>query len=178
VDADRNAVAMTTTINFPFGSKLLSPSTGIILNNEMDDFAIPSFVPPGHLPPPPQNFVAPDKRPLSSMSPTIVLQNGQLRAVLGGSGGQMIITAVVQVLMNHFMKKISPFYSISAARVHHQVFPLISPGESVILMGGAIRIPFLISHMPSDHLYGKTTLSPYGEHFLSASLICDWCVDL
>jgi gamma-glutamyltranspeptidase len=74
VDADRNAVAMTTTINFPFGSKLLSPSTGIILNNEMDDFAIPSFVPPGHLPPPPQNFVAPDKRPLSSMSPTIVLQ--------------------------------------------------------------------------------------------------------
>jgi hypothetical protein len=69
------------------------------------------------------------------------------------------------------MKKISPFYSISAARVHHQVFPLVSPGESVILMGGAIRIPFLISHMPSDHLKGKTTLSPYGQRFLRALFV-------
>jgi len=71
---NRNAVAMTTTVNFPFGALILSPSTGVILNNEMDDFAIPTLSPPGYLPPPPQNFIRPGKRPLSSMTPTIVLK--------------------------------------------------------------------------------------------------------
>ena len=65
---------MTTTINYPFGAKVLSPSTGIVLNNEMDDFSMPGVPPPGLLPPAPQNFVRPGKRPLSSMAPTIVLK--------------------------------------------------------------------------------------------------------
>jgi gamma-glutamyltranspeptidase len=65
---------MTTTVNYPFGAKVLSPSTGIVLNNEMDDFSIPGVPPPGFLPPAPQNFVRPGKRPLSSMTPTIVLK--------------------------------------------------------------------------------------------------------
>lgn len=74
VDADRNAVSMTTTVNYPFGAKVLSPSTGIIVNNEMDDFSTPTEISPDHLPPSPTNFIEPNKRPLSSMTPIIVLK--------------------------------------------------------------------------------------------------------
>ena len=76
IDRERNAVSMTSTINGYFGAVMLSPSTGIVLNNEMDDFSVPAKsrgdvnVPP----PAPANFIRPGKRPLSSMSPTIVLK--------------------------------------------------------------------------------------------------------
>ena len=72
VDADRNALSMTTSVNWVFGAGLLSPSTGIVLNNEMDDFSIPTYVSPEKLPPAPSNFIQPNKRPLSSMTPIIV----------------------------------------------------------------------------------------------------------
>lgn len=74
VDADRNAVSLTSTVNWSFGAKVLSPSTGIVLNNEMDDFCTPTEVTPDHLPPAPANFIEPGKRPLSSMTPIIVLK--------------------------------------------------------------------------------------------------------
>lgn len=72
VDKDRNAVSMTTTVNYAFGAGVLSPSTGIVLNNEMDDFSIPAETTPDSLPPAPANFIRPNKRPLSSMTPIIV----------------------------------------------------------------------------------------------------------
>lgn len=65
---------MTTTVNYPFGGGVLSPSTGIILNNEMDDFSTPTEVPTDGLPPAPANFIRPNKRPLSSMTPIIILK--------------------------------------------------------------------------------------------------------
>ena len=101
VDANRNAVAMTSTINTGFGSKVVSPSTGILLNNEMDDFSSPG-VPNGYgLAPSEANYIAPGKRPLSSMSPTIVLdKSGAVFAVAGASGGPRIITSTAQVLLN------------------------------------------------------------------------------
>uniref|UniRef100_A0A7N2LXC8 Gamma-glutamyl transferase n=1 Tax=Quercus lobata TaxID=97700 RepID=A0A7N2LXC8_QUELO len=74
VDRERNAVAMTTTVNSYFGSLILSPSTGIVLNNEMADFSIPTNVSADIPPPAPANFICPGKRPLSAMSPTIVLK--------------------------------------------------------------------------------------------------------
>uniref|UniRef100_A0A0E0BX70 Glutathione hydrolase n=1 Tax=Oryza meridionalis TaxID=40149 RepID=A0A0E0BX70_9ORYZ len=74
VDGDRNAVAMTTTVNSYFGAHVLSPSTGIVVNNEMDDFSVPAERTPDHLPPAPANFIAPGKRPISSMTPTIILK--------------------------------------------------------------------------------------------------------
>lgn len=74
VDAERNAVSMTTTVNFSFGAKVLSPATGIVLNNEMDDFSTPTEISNDHLPPSPSNFIEPNKRPLSSMTPIIVLK--------------------------------------------------------------------------------------------------------
>ena len=74
VDHERNAVSMTATVNSYFGSLFLSPSTGMVLNNEMDDFSIPRNVSADQPPPAPANFIHPGKRPLSSMSPTIVLK--------------------------------------------------------------------------------------------------------
>ncbi|KAK7335003.1 hypothetical protein VNO80_26772 [Phaseolus coccineus] len=82
---------MTTTVNACFGSKILSPSTGIVLNNEMDDFSMPRNVSKDVPPPAPANFIVPGKRPLSSMSPTIALKDGKLKAVVGASGGAYII---------------------------------------------------------------------------------------
>lgn len=74
VDSDRNAVSMTSTVNAYFGAKYLSPSTGIVLNNEMDDFSIPEKRSENVPPPAPANFIRPGKRPLSSMTPTIFLK--------------------------------------------------------------------------------------------------------
>ena len=74
VDSERNAVSMTSTVNAYFGSLILSPRTGILLNNEMDDFSMPANASENSPPPAPANFVSPLKRPLSSMTPTIVVK--------------------------------------------------------------------------------------------------------
>ncbi|EPS70272.1 hypothetical protein M569_04488, partial [Genlisea aurea] len=121
VDGDRNAVSMTTTVNYAFGGGVLSPSTGILLNNEMDDFSTPTDVSPDKLPPAPANFISPKKRPLSSMTPVIVLKkDGELAGVIGGSGGLNIIPAVVQVFINHFLLGMQPRAAVESARVYHK----------------------------------------------------------
>ncbi|KAL5555907.1 hypothetical protein UlMin_038143 [Ulmus minor] len=123
VDDQGNAVSMTTTVNSYFGSQILSPSTGIVLNNEMDDFSIPMNVSTGVLPPAPANFIRPGKRPLSSMSPTIVLKDKQLKAVVGASGGGYIFAATGEVLLNYFAIGKSPFSSVMTPRIYHQLIP-------------------------------------------------------
>jgi len=72
VDADRNAVSLTSTVNYHFGAGFRSTSTGILVNNEMDDFSAPTEISPDKLPPAPSNFIQPNKRPLSSMTPLII----------------------------------------------------------------------------------------------------------
>ena len=72
VDADRNAISMTTSVNYHFGAGVRSTSTGIVINNEMDDFSTPTDISPDKLPPAPPNFIEPNKRPLSSMTPIII----------------------------------------------------------------------------------------------------------
>ncbi|XP_065849311.1 glutathione hydrolase 3 [Euphorbia lathyris] len=123
VDAQRNAVSMTTTINYGFGAGLLSPSTGIVLNNEMGDFSAPTENTPDMLPPAPANYIEPKKRPLSSMMPIIVTKDNQVVGVLGGSGGMRIIPAVVQVFINHFVLGMEPLTAVQRARVYHQLIP-------------------------------------------------------
>jgi len=136
VDSERNAVSMTTTVNYPFGALMLSPSTGIVLNNEMDDFSTPTEISPDMLPPAPANFIRPNKRPLSSMSPTIVLKGGQLAGVLGGSGGLKIIPAVVQVFLNHFINEMDPLVAVTAPRVYHRLIPNIVTYENWTVLDG------------------------------------------
>ncbi|KAL5214522.1 hypothetical protein ABZP36_003674 [Zizania latifolia] len=130
VDSERNAVSMTTTVNSYFGSLILSPSTGILLNNEMDDFSIPANTSANSPPPAPANFVSPLKRPLSSMTPTIILKDGKLKAAVGASGGSMIPAGTMEVLLNHFAKNMDPLSSVMAPRVYHQLIPNVVQYEN------------------------------------------------
>ncbi|CAG7873395.1 unnamed protein product [Brassica rapa] len=125
IDHERNCVSMTSTINAFFGALMLSPSTGIVLNNEMDDFSIPlkSFNDSDKPPPAPANFIRPGKRPLSSMTPTIVLKNGKVKAAVGASGGMYIIAGTTEVFLNHFLLNMDPLSSVVAPRIYHQLIP-------------------------------------------------------
>ncbi|CAK9148554.1 unnamed protein product [Ilex paraguariensis] len=136
VDANRNAVSLTTTINYGFGAGLLSPSTGIVLNNEMDDFSTPTEISPDKLPPAPANFIRPNKRPLSSMTPIIVLKDNELVGVVGGSGGLYIIPAVIQVFLNHFVLGMEPLAAVQSARVYHKLIPNVVLYENWTVIDG------------------------------------------
>ncbi|GAQ91012.1 gamma-glutamyltranspeptidase [Klebsormidium nitens] len=138
VDSERNAVALTTTINTGFGSKVVSPSTGIILNNEMDDFSIPDTRNSFGLAPSEANFIRPGKRPLSSMSPTIVVHNGVVRMVAGASGGPRIITGTAQVLLNFLAGGKDPLAAVVAPRIHHQLIPDEIAYETLDLINGQL----------------------------------------
>ena len=154
VDASRNAVAMTSTINTGFGSKVVSPSTGILLNNEMDDFSSPG-VPNGYgLAPSEANYIAPGKRPLSSMSPTIVLDDrtGAIFAVAGASGGPRIITSTAQVLLNVLARGLDPLTAVNRPRLHHQLIPHKVFAENQIALGdGTLR------RLPSEEVAALRT---------------------
>jgi len=124
VDAEGNAVALTTTVNLGFGARLLAGATGIVLNDQMDDFAMQPGVPNGFgLIGSAQNAVAPGKRPLSSMTPVIVLDRDGVRLVAGAAGGPTIITATAQVLLNVLDFGMDAQAAIAAPRIHDQWFP-------------------------------------------------------
>lgn len=136
VDADRNAVSMTTTVNYPFGGGILSPTTGIVLNNEMGDFSAPTEISPDSLPPSPTNFISPNKRPLSSMTPVIIVKGDQLVGVIGGSGGVYIIPAVIQVFLNHFILGMEPLDAVQSPRVYHKLIPNVVYYENWTVIDG------------------------------------------
>lgn len=124
VDKDGNAVANTYTINFSYGAGLVAEGTGILLNNEMDDFSAKPGVPNAYgLIGGDANAVEPGKRPLSSMSPTIVLKDGKPVIVTGSPGGSRIITTVLQVIMNVVDHGMNVAEASAAPRVHHQWLP-------------------------------------------------------
>ncbi len=123
-DADNNWVACTATVNTSFGSKVVIPGTGVVLNNEMDDFsAQPGVANYFGLVGAEANAIAPGKRPLSSMSPTLVLRDGQPILSLGAAGGPKIITAVLLELVCLLDLGFSPEAALAAPRFHHQWSP-------------------------------------------------------
>lgn len=123
VDKDGMMVSATETINTSFGSLVYLPVLGFMLNNEMDDFSSPSGANVYGLRQSDKNLPEPGKRPLSSMSPTIVEHDGVPVLALGASGGPRIISAVVQVLLNILWNEDEPIDSLRRARVHHQWLP-------------------------------------------------------
>ncbi len=124
VDKDGNAVANTYTINFSYGTGLVAAGTGILLNNEMDDFSAKPGVPNAYgLIGGEANAVAPGKRPLSSMSPTLVFKEGEPFLVTGSPGGSRIITTTLQVIMNVVDHGMNIAEATYATRVHHQWLP-------------------------------------------------------
>jgi len=124
VDADGMAVACTETINLRFGSRVVVPGFGFCLNNEMDDFTTdPDAANAFGLVQSARNLPEPGKRPLSSMSPTIVLRDGEVVLVAGASGGPRIINGTLQVLLHALLFNAPAAEAVSASRVHHQWSP-------------------------------------------------------
>jgi gamma-glutamyltranspeptidase/glutathione hydrolase len=129
VDEAGNVVANTYTLNFNFGLGLVAEGTGILLNNELDDFAAKAGAPNAFgLIGGAANAPGPGKRPLSSMSPTIVFKDTKPVLVTGAPGGSRIITTVLQVIMNTIDGHMSIGDAVSAPRLHHQW----SPDEAVV----------------------------------------------
>ncbi len=158
VDKDGNAVSVTYTLNDWFGAKVTAANTGVLLNNEMDDFTIKVGVPNIYgLVQGEANAIAPGKRPLSSMSPTIVSRNGKPVIVVGTPGGSRIITAVTHVLLNLIDYGMNVQEAVDAPRFHQQWLPdltnvdtfAISPDTRKILegMGHTLGAP-----QPANHL--------------------------
>jgi gamma-glutamyltranspeptidase/glutathione hydrolase len=124
VDSEGNAVAVTTTLNDSFGSHVTAGSLGFLLNDEMDDFAVKLGAPNMFgLIQGPANAIAPGKRPLSAMTPTIVLENGKLRYVLGSPGGARIITTVANIFLSASECGLNIQQAVDAPRFHHQYLP-------------------------------------------------------
>ncbi|MEP0918942.1 gamma-glutamyltransferase [Leptolyngbya sp. DQ-M1] len=124
VDRDRNAVSLTFTINLGFGAGIVAKGTGIVLNNEMDDFAIAPNTPNAFgLVGGQANAIAPRKTPLSSMTPTIVTENGKLKMAVGAPGGSTIITTVLQTILNVLVYDMDVRRAIATPRIHHQWQP-------------------------------------------------------
>ncbi|MBD1841975.1 gamma-glutamyltransferase [Cyanobacteria bacterium FACHB-63] len=124
VDRDRNAVSLTFTINLGFGAGIVAKGTGIVLNNEMDDFAIAPNTPNAFgLVGGQANAIAPRKTPLSSMTPTIITENGKLKMAVGAPGGSTIITTVLQTILNVLVYDMDARRAIATPRIHHQWQP-------------------------------------------------------
>jgi gamma-glutamyltranspeptidase/glutathione hydrolase len=124
VDPKGNAVAVTTTLNGSYGNGILVSGAGFLLNNEMDDFSVKAGVPNmfglvgGEA-----NEIRPGKRMLSSMTPTIVVKNGNLFMIVGSPGGSTIITSVYQTIVNVIDFKMTIAEAVAAGRFHHQWLP-------------------------------------------------------
>ena len=124
VDTEGNAVSVTTTLNDSFGSRVTAEGLGFLLNDEMDDFAAKQGVPNAYgLIQGPANAIGPGKRPLSAMTPTIVLKDGKLFLVLGSPGGPTIITTVANILIGVIDFSLDIQEAVNAPRFHNQWLP-------------------------------------------------------
>ena len=124
VDAKRNAVSMTYTLEYGYGSRIVVPGAGFLLNNEMGDFnAAPDLTDDRGLVGTPANLAKPGKRMLSSMAPTIIAKDGQLFMVTGTPGGRTIINTVLMTILNVIDFGMNAQEAVDAGRMHHQWLP-------------------------------------------------------
>lgn len=123
VDDKGGAISMTTTVNLLFGSMVYDRDTGVVLNDQMDDFSMPNYSNSFNLTPSTLNFIEPFKRPLSLMSPTIIKKDGEIDFLVGAAGGSRIVTAVLQAIVRNIFHKLPLLETISYPRIHHQLIP-------------------------------------------------------
>ena len=142
IDDEGNAISATTTLNGAYGSKLYSDELGFFFNNEMDDFSAKPGIPNMFgLIGAEANSIAPEKRMLSSMTPTIVEKDGKLYMVVGTPGGSTIITAVAQTILNVYEFDLSMQEAVNAPRFHHQWLPdMVMFEEEGFFRRGEIRV--------------------------------------
>ncbi len=158
VDAAGNAVALTYTLNDWFGAKVTAAGTGVLLNNEMDDFTVKTGVPNTYgLVQGEANAIAPGKRPLSSMAPTIVTRAGQPLLVLGTPGGSRIITAILHTIVNVVDYGMTVQEAVDAPRFHQQWLPEATNVENFALSPDTRKLLEAMGHkfgppQPANHL--------------------------
>lgn len=154
VDPEGNAVAVTTTLNDSFGSRVTSGKLGFVLNDEMDDFTSKPGVPNGYgLIQGEANAIAPGKRPLSAMTPTIVTKDGKLFLVLGSPGGPRIITTVANILMGVVDYGLDIQQAVNAPRFHHQWEPDVISMEKVGISPDTIKLLQARGHQVREEGY-------------------------
>jgi gamma-glutamyltranspeptidase/glutathione hydrolase len=172
-DAEGNWVACTATVNTSFGSKVVIPGTGVVMNNQMDDFsAQPGVANYFGLVGAEANAVAPGKRPLSSMSPTIVMKNGRPIIALGAAGGPTIISQVVLELVDMLDLGMTPTQAVSAPRIHHQWSPdeLVVEGTLPRELQDALEAHgHKLKHLSSMGVSQIVARAPDGRGFLGAA---------
>ena len=158
IDKNGNAVSVTTTLNGWFGARVTAAGTGVLLNNEMDDFTVKLGVPNSFgLVQGEANAIAPGKRPLSSMSPTIVNRHGKPVMVLGSPGGSHIITAVLHTILNVIDYGMNIQEAVDAPRFHQQWLPEVTTVENFALSPDTAKILAdmghkLIAAQPRNHI--------------------------
>lgn len=166
IDAQGNAVSLTYTLNDWFGNRIVAGSTGVLMNNEMDDFTVKVGVPnlfglvQGEA-----NAIAPGKTPLSSMSPTIVTKDGQPVLIVGTPGGSRIISVVVQVILNMVDHGMNVQEAVDAPRIHHQWLPDLTNVERFALSADTRRLLEAMGHklgnpQPANHAAAITVGAP------------------
>ena len=162
IDAEGNAAAVTYTINGIFGAGVIAPGTGFFLNDEMDDFTIKPGVPNLFgLVQGAANSIAPGKRPLSSMAPTLVTKDGHIVLALGSPGGSRIITIVLETALNVIDYAMQPQEAVDAPRIHHQWLPDEVFAEPFALSPDTVK---LLQAMG----YKVTTQTPWGAAEVAA----------
>ncbi|MYF00810.1 MAG: gamma-glutamyltransferase [Gammaproteobacteria bacterium] len=147
VDKDGNMVSLTYTLEFGYGSAIVVDGGGYLLNNEMGDFnAVPGVTDANGLIGTPPNLIRPGKRPLSSMTPTIVAQDGQPVFAVGSPGGKTIINTVLQLILNIVDHDYNIAESVEAPRIHHQWLPDVTSMEPNALSADTIRLYEAMGH--------------------------------
>jgi len=174
VDDEGNAVSVTTTLNDAFGSRVTAEGLGVVLNDEMDDFSSKPGVPNMYgLIQGPANAIGPGKRPLSAMTPTIVLKDGKLFLVLGSPGGPTIITTVANILMGVVDYGLNIQQAVNAPRFHNQWMPDQIDLEPTGISPDTIGILEHMGHKITDrHYWGDAeciAVDPESGELLGAS---------
>ena len=152
IDRDGNAVSNTYTLNFSYGLGLVAEGTGVLLNNELDDFTSkPGTANAYGLVGYNANLPGPNRRPLSSMTPTIMMKDGKPFLITGSPGGSRIISTVLQIIVNVIDFNLAIDQAVSAPRVHHQWQPdelYVEPGISPEILEGLVKRGFKVVPTP------------------------------
>jgi len=152
IDRDGNAVSNTYTLNFSYGLGLVAEGTGVLLNNELDDFTSkPGTANAYGLVGYNANLPGPNRRPLSSMTPTIFLKDGKPFLITGSPGGSRIISTVLQIIVNVIDFNLAVDQAVSAPRVHHQWQPdelFVEPGISPEILEGLVKRGYKVTPNP------------------------------
>ena len=171
MDEYGNVVSNTYTLNFSYGSGIMIPGTGMLMNNEMDDFSSKPGVPNGYgLLGSEANSIQANKRPLSSMTPTIIFKDNKPYLVLGSPGGSRIITTVLQVALNVMEHDMNVAQAVNSPRIHHQWLPEVlmiekgfGPDTEKLLLEKGYRL------YPSSTMGSIQAILKDGEYFYGAS---------